>query len=53
MDPDLVLEPELDAEPEPVTESDLPLMPHEEIKIPLLHEYLDPFLTEEPYPSSF
>ena len=53
MDPDLVLELELDAELEPVTESDFPLTPPEEIKIPLLHEYLDPFLTEEPDPSSF
>ena len=43
----------LEPSPEPVTESDLPLTPPEEIKIPLLHEYLDPFLTEEPDPSSF
>ena len=58
-DPDPVLEPELElehdfvAEPEPVTESDLPPTPPEEIKIPLLHEYLDPFLTEEPDTTSF
>ena len=59
MDPDPVLEPRLKlehdfvAEPEPVTESDLPLTPPEEIKILLLHEYLNPFLTEEPDPSYF
>ena len=43
------LESELDfvAEPEQVTESDLPPTPPEDIKIPLLHEYLNPFLIEE------
>ena len=59
LDPDLVLVPDsklehdVVAKLELVADSDLPPTPTEDIKIPLLHEYLDPFLTEEPTTSSF